>query len=823
MPQFSGHLKLSFYALVLSLSACNRTQTPSGQVAYESAVRLLLNEHFQQAADQTERGLSLASPGSKLSWNFRLLRAQILLARRETKRAVKALATPPPDRPEFVEQMARYRLCQAHAALISRDTTTARTRLDQAQSLAAAANTHRLLAEIAFRRAALAIANRDSEQARELLLRIIDPAQHQDQDLRIAATNQMGYLLLHEDRYDEAVPWFKKAATHAKSSGLEASEARAVSNLGVCFLQLGDLDKALRNFRQAESTFASAGIPYERQISLGNIGNIEENNRDYKAAASDYRKALAMAKALEDDYWTGLWLDNLAIVFIELRDWDAAERYNNQALLSKRRIKEDSSSAYSAVNVGLIANGRSQYQTAQRAFEGVLRGSHEDPKLTLDAYAGLAEAFAGQHRDREALAQFQKAVAFLSRQQAALLDENDKLTWFSSVIRVYHEYVGFLLDHGKTLDALEVVQSSRGRVLSSRLGETGSHPLGTPRDLQRIAAQSGSTLLVYFIGPQKSYMWAVTAAAVQNYELPPEAELRRLVDAYDTFIQQLHDSQQEENPAGHALYEKLIAPAHLTTTKVILAPDGPLYSLNFATLPVPSPQGTHFWIEDVQVSIAPSFDLAQTTQRQQTPSLLLMGNPVSEDSEFPELTFAGQEINGIQQHLPGVRQVMYARSNARPAAYKQAGPEGFSWIHFVAHATANQDEPLQSAVILSRDAGSEYRLFARDVLKIPLHADLVTISACHGAGAKVYQGEGLVGFSWAFLKSGARHVIAGLWDVNDRSTAELMADLYGELNRGKSPDEALRTAQLAMLRSHTVFRKPFYWGPFEVFQTTAAE
>jgi CHAT domain-containing protein len=101
---------------------------------------------------------------------------------------------------------------------------------------------------------------------------------------------------------------------------------------------------------------------------------------------------------------------------------------------------------------------------------------------------------------------------------------------------------------------------------------------------------------------------------------------------------------------------------------------------------------------------------------------------------------------------------------------------------------------------------------------VPLHADLITISACHSAGAKIFAGEGLVEFSWAFLKSGARNVSAGLWDVNDRSTAEMMADLYKELGRGARPAEALRSAQLAMVRSKTVFRKPYYWGPFEVFQ-----
>ena len=94
-------------------------------------------------------------------------------------------------------------------------------------------------------------------------------------------------------------------------------------------------------------------------------------------------------------------------------------------------------------------------------------------------------------------------------------------------------------------------------------------------------------------------------------------------------------------------------------------------------------------------------------------------------------------------------------------------------MHFTAHAEANTESPLDSAVILSQD-GSGYKLYARDILEQPLSADLVTISACRGAGERKYAGEGLVGFAWAFLRAGAQRVIAGLWDVDDRSTAALM-------------------------------------------------
>jgi len=67
------------------------------------------------------------------------------------------------------------------------------------------------------------------------------------------------------------------------------------------------------------------------------------------------------------------------------------------------------------------------------------------------------------------------------------------------------------------------------------------------------------------------------------------------------------------------------------------------------------------------------------------------------------------------------------------------------------------------------------------------------------------------------LQAGARNVVAGLWDVDDESTARLMSKLYGELARGVPPGDALRIAQLSLLHAGYPYKKPYYWGPFQLY------
>ncbi len=137
-------------------------------------------------------------------------------------------------------------------------------------------------------------------------------------------------------------------------------------------------------------------------------------------------------------------------------------------------------------------------------------------------------------------------------------------------------------------------------------------------------------------------------------------------------------------------------------------------------------------------------------------------------------------------------------------------------MHFAAHAAANRDSPLDSVVVLSGPE-DRYKLYAREVASLRLNAELVTISACRSAGDKAYAGEGLVGFSWAFLKAGARHVVAGLWDVDDRSTPELMGRFYAGIASGLRPGQALRDAKRALIAAGGSSAVPYRWAALELF------
>jgi CHAT domain-containing protein len=145
----------------------------------------------------------------------------------------------------------------------------------------------------------------------------------------------------------------------------------------------------------------------------------------------------------------------------------------------------------------------------------------------------------------------------------------------------------------------------------------------------------------------------------------------------------------------------------------------------------------------------------------------------------------------------------------------RVGWSGRRRLHFATHGRLNEDVPLYSAVVLSQPEGGrdEGLLFARDLLDEDLSAELVVLSACETGLGRRMNGEGLLGMTWAWFVAGVPSTVASQWPVADDSTARLMQAFYAELKGGAPKAEALRRAQLALLKDRKT-RHPFYWAPF---------
>ena len=136
-------------------------------------------------------------------------------------------------------------------------------------------------------------------------------------------------------------------------------------------------------------------------------------------------------------------------------------------------------------------------------------------------------------------------------------------------------------------------------------------------------------------------------------------------------------------------------------------------------------------------------------------------------------------------------------------------------IHFATHGFVDEARPYLSGLVLTRTRNSEVDGILRmhEIFNLRMRADIVVLSACNTGLGKQVSGEGLVGLTRAFLYAGANSLVVSLWQVADRSTADLMLDFYNFLKEGKDKVEALQRAKLRMIGSGGKTSHPFYWAP----------
>ena len=820
--------------LLLAAGSCTRPGDRAA-AAHDRALADLERGHLQSAEQLVRQGEEQwrGEPRSPWHWRFRLLHAEILIAQGKAADAITLVDAPVAVDEDAPALEARRLKVRGHAALnLARYEEAARL-LEEASNKAAAASLPRLGLEVDVLRGLLLIRT-DRQEAGESVTRAAYARAIDQRDAywQAAAANNLGLQRMRAFRYDEAIPYLEQALTAAGSAQAQRFAAASLANLGTCYYRIGDFDQALSFLQKAADMQEQIGAMAGLQSSLGDIGNVHFMQGRADRAASFYDRALTLARS-SAPWDSAKWAGNLAAAHAELKHWDEAERFNRESLNLQREIGDTKSAAYSKLDAAAIAAGRGHHDQAIRLYDEAIALARDNAELTWEANAGLGAAYTHIGSAAKASLYFERCLQTIDAARTRLSLSDYKLTFFARLIRFYQMYVDVLVTRGEHAKALQVAESSRALLLSESLQLGADRRTAVTRaGLQQAAKKLDVTFLSYWLAPGRSFLWVVNGRTFTLLELPGRDRIATLVDAYRTFIDSsLRDPIAAGFQPARQLYDALLASARPlipTGSHVVIVPDGPLHALNMETLPVPSPQSpvpAHYFIDDATVSIAPALGLVAASAPSRVPpsaALLVIGDPEPAGPDFPRLPDAAREVQAIRQRFGDARTTVLTGAAATADAYKASRPERFSVIHLAAHATANRASPLDSAVVLSpRD--NRFMLSARDVLTIPLRADLVTISACRSAGATVYSGEGIVGFVWAFLRSGARTVVAGLWDVSDRSTSSLMDAMYAGLHAGAPPASALRDAKLSLIRAGGTFAHPYYWGPFQIYAGGRAE
>ncbi|HEX6083133.1 MAG TPA: CHAT domain-containing protein [Thermoanaerobaculia bacterium] len=374
---------------------------------------------------------------------------------------------------------------------------------------------------------------------------------------------------------------------------------------------------------------------------------------------------------------------------------------------------------------------------------------------------------------------------------------------------------------------------ARGELDAFRLEMRVRHPAVARRRVESAPSPelpeswSGITAVEYVVTKKQTIAFIVERGrSVRAVRLPlPRETVAREAHRFAT---EMGSASLTYREPARRLYDMLLAPLepYLGAKTLCIIPDVELWRVAFHALL--DERGRHV-VEGRAVFYAQSISFARDAAAAGSPrqTLLALGNPTIgsstrgsvaaayRDVTLGALADAETEVKTLGKMYSAAQSRVYFRDAAREALFKAEAPE-FRVLHIAAHAIVDDAAPLYSAIVLAagrHDPAEDGLLEAREVVDLPLSADLAVLSACETARGKVGAGEGVVGLAWAFFAAGCPTTVVSQWKAESHSTSQLMIEFHRRLLAGDSPAAALRAAQLE-LRKDPRYRHPFFWAPF---------
>jgi CHAT domain-containing protein len=622
------------------------------------------------------------------------------------------------------------------------------------------------------------------------------------------------------DRSAEAVDLLKRLLAKADERRAHWHEISALVTLGELAAKAQDVQLAKEYLLRATTDGRKLHLYRDVSQAMIDLARIYRLEGDLKSADAALRDGLIASQHIGDRYYIPRDLTAAAELKVAEREFEQAD-----VLFERAERVVDEILVNQHTEIGKAALAGSMSETYLKHFRLVQqRGDVARAFHLLERVRGRSwpihfpDSEAGVSKSDKA-AELETNIAAI---QVKLLDTADE--------KMRTELQDRLL------------QSERTLAFEENEVPTPQRPVSQPAYLSSVqhVLRDDELLLEYVLDEPNASCIAITRKGAEILKLRAgAAQIQKEVTEYQHELSEKHSRPEL---AKH-LYAILMGKEIEKFGKVrwIIAPDGILHFLPFEAL---QRVDGAFVLDSQIVSYTPSataIQLSRSIKREDAPlPLLAVGDVTYEDRVVPQVTNARTawgplailrdltELSHSRLHnLPESREEVLAIAqiagpqsrlllgrDATESALKREAPSNYRVIHMAVHALADSRYPDRSALVLARDDPPEDGLLqVREINRMHLSADLVTLSACQ-TGIGPTEGEaGVISLEQAFLNAGAKAVVASLWNVEDQSTTQLMGAFYRHLADKEDKAAALRSAKRELLNANPSI-PPYYWAGF---------
>lgn len=548
------------------------------------------------------------------------------------------------------------------------------------------------------------------------------------------ALGHMGSIYEQWGELEDARSLMAQAVELWHTLGDRRSEAYRLYTLGRAYRLGGDLDQALEHDDEALALWKElGGRPGREAWALGESARVLADRGDPAAALRRLNEELALWQRMGNRIEMASTLVDLGDLHAAIGDHEKARELYLRALELAGELEERRSRAAALEGLARLDRGRGDLEGAMARLEESI-GIIESLRVE-GARPGIRAAYLAAHRrtfelyvdvlmeldrlhpeagfDARALAAAERSRArslldVLGETGSRVRAEADpELLAQEVAARRRLSAADFRRQQVLSAPASEEEAEAARRELRESLAEyravegrlraqspryaalTRPEPLELPR-IEELVAGDETLLLEYFLGEERSFLWAVTASGMRSFELPPREELESAArQAYELLtargagpvdehprdrLRRVGEADARYLAASAALSATLLGPVAdlLAGRRLAVVPDGALQYLPFAALPDPaSPDGGGDGARDPLIAHREVVQLPSASvlavqrklaaDRPRPPGLVaVIADPVFDlrDPRVAALPYPTQDRDPSQALSPGLRRVV---------------------------------------------------------------------------------------------------------------------------------------------------------------------
>ena len=301
-----------------------------------------------------------------------------------------------------------------------------------------------------------------------------------------------------------------------------------------------------------------------------------------------------------------------------------------------------------------------------------------------------------------------------------------------------------------------------------------------------------------------------TKEEAKTFEIKNTQKLREDLKAYRKLISKPFTTKQEQDAfkeVAYQLYTTLVPSEFkelIEGKNLTIIPDGDLQNVPFESL-ITKPNTNEYLILNRDINYSYSYSFLKHNERvnRKTQKEFIGYSPSQFESlSLSSLKNAEEEVTNINTTLEGIIKL---QDTATKEDFLKNSKDS-KIIHLATHADVGKNPWI---------AFADEKLELHELYTYKNNADLVTLSACNTSLGELAKGEGVLSLARGFFYSGSKSVVSSLWEVNDKSTSEIMTTFYKNLKKGQTKSEAINNAKRTYLTNHSLSEQsPYYWSSF---------